>query len=133
MVSTRYNPGDFERLYMAWLSKEPRDRDGDIPGLVAGYRQAWYSGSHGDRRMVLHFILLQTVSEGLDLVIEALRSDDQRLAEIASAAILNFVLNGHDIGPSARDALSEFSERFPESAIVAAEILAHLDGPPRTI
>jgi hypothetical protein len=121
-------PDSFASLYTVWLDGADARRHGAERTLIETYRKAWESGDYGDQQAVLHFILLREEIEGFDLVVEGLRSRDARLAGVAEAVAFGLLKKGHDLGSQARDALREFSERFPEWADLGRDTSRHLGG-----
>lgn len=130
MVSDGVAPG-FTSMYETWSVRYRRHNLDLERRLAAAYRAAWTSGDRGDRSAALRFIWDRRDSRGFDLVVEGLGSDDLLLARTAAATCLSLIDEGHDLGPTVRQALKEFGDRFPEVEVfawAAAKALDEIEG-----
>lgn len=109
----------FSSLYESWFDAEQRRDEAVEKELAERYRTAWETGTSYDRETVLHFIRRRPESGGYDLVVEGLRSTDPGVASTAAAVTGVLMYHGADLGPGLRDALEEFSDRFPDKDVLA--------------
>lgn len=124
----------FVNLYEEWMSGEyPRDA-ALTRRLADAYREAWARGDSIDRAFVLHFLRTNRNPEdaanrvdGADLIVEALKTEDSRLAPTAAFAAWCFLDDGVDLGPDTREILEAHRQRFPETGNKIWSALRALD------
>ncbi len=119
-----------DSFYEEWerwvVEDERKNRDVELH-LARSYRRAWKSGDSRDRYAVLCFIEQRRESSGFDLVIEALRSQEPRLAPEAAAIASALIADGFDVGSTIRRDLEEFARRFPAEDAISIAALGLLD------
>ena len=113
----------FVNLYEEWMSDEYPRNTALARRLADTYREAWATGDSIDRAFVLHFLLKNSSPEdaansvdGADLVVEALKTEDPRLAPTAAFAAWCFLEDGVHLGPDTREILDAHRGRFPETS-----------------
>ena len=115
-------------LYDTWLNRGVKPRRADIEEvLTASYREAWRLGDSTERDLVLHFIMIRREEGAVDVILEALRSNDEHLARTAAIAVSVMILQEVDFGPSIRSDLLALNARFPSIADFGEAALRDLD------
>lgn len=117
----------FGALYQLWRVAEPQRAEILARQLQTDYRRAWEIGGDNDRYCVVHFVFLQRISDGFDLVVEALDSPDEPLASNAAIMIAILIREGHDLGDSLVSRLNRFAENFPHWSFARDDALALLE------
>jgi hypothetical protein len=133
VVNYDYDPplGPFAALYEEWTRPEWDQRERALrERLAATYRDAWAVGDWHEQYYVLSYIFDQReTGEGLDLVIEGLKTDEPRLAQHTAAHACVLHHRGLLRGPAVRAAFRRLVRRFPEShAFLPREFLGYEDG-----
>jgi hypothetical protein len=137
-----HQPGDvddtegrpFVNLFEDWMADEyPRDATVGR-ALADSCHTTWAEGDAVDKAFVLRFIGLNTPRNrhaipvgGADLVTEALKTDDPRLARTAAFEAWSLLEEGIGLGPDTRAALKSLGKRFPDCATCVWSALRALD------
>jgi hypothetical protein len=95
--------------------------------LVDGYRSAWAFGSLDDRKAVLEFIVDAVEIDGVDLVVEALRAEEESLATVAVDSLMQLLGKGHSFPRQVRDELVKLVERHPALSDFAEAAVTYFD------
>ena len=119
----------FWLLFAGWASAGARRDDPVLGRLIASYRNAWERGDREDRYAVIELVQRASLTEGSDLIIDGLGSEDERLAIHAAAHALALLERGFSFasGSGVRGALVEFGRRHPGSRALSDAALSRLD------
>jgi hypothetical protein len=116
----------FSSVWEYWLLETERRDVALERALAQSYRDAWTSGGRDDRHAVINFVFDRRDEGGYDLIVDALRVADSRLASEAAAMVGVLIHEGFDLGTRIAHDLRDFGRRFPEWSSLSDGALAEL-------